>query len=302
MTFAKTALVAAAGAAIVAHTDAFAPSSAAGLRLRSGASAISSTPAPRAVSRCAVAGAVMEGELAAKYGHLRGADVEPCGVAVERFYKLFGKPVPFVFRSATNEILYMSHLDTVNAMWNKDLIWTAGMYSTCDLFFNALDDKVKDKLFNALMGALKQDAASVKSDAESVLAWATGKTEADVVNAINGGDDSPVGQALANAKSDKSFFYTRNFGAGLIKLMQVVGVEPNAENSKRWADAFGFSSKESAVTGISSTKFETDVGTFLSSVEKMQEVMQLYADVEAREKKKVAERLAEQAAQAAEAI
>jgi photosystem II biogenesis protein Psp29 len=248
-----------------------------------------------------VAGAVM-GDLAEKYGHLRGAEVETCGSAVQRFYQLFGKPVPFVFRSATNEILYMSHLDTVSAQWRKDLIWTFGVYSTFDLFFQALDEKVRASLFSALMGALKQDPDAVKSDAASVLEWATGKTEADVVNAINGGDDSEVGKALANAKNDKAFFYTRNFGAGLIKLMQVVGVEPNAENSKRWAGVFGFRSNVSAVTDISSAKFETDVGTFLSSVEKMQEVMQLYADVEAREKKKVAERLAEQAALAAEAI
>jgi len=242
------------------------------------------------------------GDLAEKYEHLRGADIETAGSAVNRFYKLFGKPVPFVFRAATNEILYSSHLDRVNAQWRKDVIWTFGVYSTFDLFFQALDGEVRTRLFNSLMGALVQEPSEVKADADIVLQWATGKTEADVVNAINGGDDSVVGKALANAKNDKDFFYTRNFGAALIKLMQVVGVEPNDESAKRWAAAFGFTDNVSAVTDLSSTKFETDVGTFLSSVEKMQEIMQLYADVEAREKKKVAERLAEQAAMAAEAI
>ena len=33
------------------------------------------------------------GAMGDKYGHLRGAEIEPCGAAVERFYKLFGKPV-----------------------------------------------------------------------------------------------------------------------------------------------------------------------------------------------------------------
>ena len=51
---------------------------------------------------------------------------------------------------------------------------------------------------------------------------------------------------------------------------------------------------------VTMSKFEADVGIFLSSVEKMQQAMQLFADVEAREKKKVAERLAEKAARAAE--
>ena len=52
--------------------------------------------------------------------------------------------VPFVFRSATNEILYMSHLDTVNARWKYDIMWAAGLYSTYDLFFSAIDEKTRE--------------------------------------------------------------------------------------------------------------------------------------------------------------
>ena len=215
----------------------------------------------------------MIGKLGEKYGHLRGKDVEPCDRAVERFYKLFGKPVPFVFRSATNEILYMSHLDLVNAMFEKDLIWTTGLYSTFDVFFQAIDEKTRNELFNSLVGALKLDPAQVKSDAEQVLSWATGKTEADVVAAFNGEDQSPVGLALARIRANPDFLYTRNFGAGLIKIMQVVGTEPNAANAKRWSEAAAFSARASALTGISMSKFEADVGTFLSSVEKMQQVL-----------------------------
>ena len=105
---------------------------------------------------------------------------------------------------------------------------------------------------------------------------------------------------LAKAKTDPDFHYSRNWGAGLIKTMQVVGIEPNSESSKRWAGALGFVSKTSAVTDMTMSKFEADVGIFLSSVEKMQQAMQMFADVEAREKKKVAEKLAEKAAKAAE--
>jgi len=54
-----------------------------------------------------------------------------------------------------------------------------------------------------------------------VVDWAKGKSEADVVAAINGGDTSPVGQALSASKNDVDFFYSRNTGAGLIKMMQV---------------------------------------------------------------------------------
>jgi len=219
---------------------------------------------------------------------------------VERFYKFFGKPVPFVFRSATNEILYMSHLDTVNARWKYDVMWAAGLYSTYDLFFSAIDEKTREELFTALMKALKQDPEQIRADATKVLEWAKGKSEAEVVAAINGEDSSEVGTALAACKNDADFYYTRNYGAALIKAMQVVGVEPNSESSARWAKAIGFSQKTSAITDMTMSKFEADVGIFLSSVEKMQQAMQLYADIEAREKKKVAEKLAEKAAKAAE--
>ena len=89
------------------------------------------------------------------------------------------------------------------------------------------------------MGALKQDPATIKADAMKVLEWAKGKSEAEVVAAINGEDSSEVGAVLGMSKSDPDFLYTRNFGAGLIKTMQVVGVEPNSETSARWANAIG---------------------------------------------------------------
>ena len=172
--------------------------------------------------------------------------------------------------------------------------------SRSPLPFPTLLPAVQQELFTSLMGALKQDPATIKADAMKVLEWAKGKSEAEVVAAINGEDSSEVGAVLGMSKSDPDFLYTRNFGAGLIKTMQVVGVEPNSETSARWANAIGFTKKTSAVTDMSMSKFEADVGIFLSSVEKMQQAMQLYADIEAREKKKVAERLAEKAAKAAE--
>jgi len=296
----KAVLAFAALAAAADQAAAFAPA-AGSLRLRApGHQVACQSGAPTRPVAANAAISLTMGAMGDKYGHLRGAEIEPCGAAVERFYKLFGKPVPFVFRSATNEILYMSHLDTVNARWKYDIMWAAGIYSTFDLFFAAIDEKTREELFTSLMGALKQDPATIKADAMKVLEWAKGKSEAEVVAAINGEDSSEVGAVLGMSKSDPDFLYTRNFGAGLIKTMQVVGVEPNSETSARWANAIGFTKKTSAVTDMSMSKFEADVGIFLSSVEKMQQAMQLYADIEAREKKKVAERLAEKAAKAAE--
>jgi|Transcript_42589 photosystem II biogenesis protein Psp29 len=241
------------------------------------------------------------GKLADKFGHLRGADIEPCDKSVQRFYEIYGKPVPFVFRGATNEILYMSHLDLVNARFEYDALWACGVFSTFDVFFQGIDVDTRTKLFDALMTALKLEPATIRGDAEKVLSWAQGKSEADIVAAMNGEDSSEIGSILGKAKSagEDDWIYTRNFGAGLIKTMQVVGVEPNTANAKKWAEALGISENTSAMTGLSMSRFESDVGVFLSSVEKFQQVIQLFAEVEAREKKKVAERLAGMAEEAA---
>mmetsp|Transcript_26784 Transcript_26784/g.52247 ORF Transcript_26784/g.52247 Transcript_26784/m.52247 type:complete len:313 (+) Transcript_26784:64-1002(+) len=241
------------------------------------------------------------GPLASKFEHLRGADVEPCDKSVQRFYEIYGKPVPFVFRSATNEILYMSHLDLVNARFTYDAMWACGVFSTFDVFFQGIDANTRTTLFDALMSALKLEPATVRADAEKVLTWAQGKTEADIVSAMNGEDSSEIGTILSTAKTaaEDDWIYTRNFGAGLIKVMQVVGVEPNTANAKKWAEAIGIGENTSAMTGLAMSRFESDVGVFLSSVEKFQQVIQLFAEVEAREKKKVAERLAGMAEAAA---
>ena len=69
---------------------------------------------------------------------------ETCPWSLFTFHGMAMMQVPFVFRSATNEILYMSHLDTVNARWKYDIMWAAGLYSTYDLFFSAIDEKTRE--------------------------------------------------------------------------------------------------------------------------------------------------------------
>jgi photosystem II biogenesis protein Psp29 len=299
--FSRNILLAILGSMAVG-SDAFMQSPGAALQLRGAKSVCLAGSRVAVAARPTGAGPVMmAGKLAEKFGHLRGSDVEPCDKAAERFYAFYGKPVPFVFRGATNEILYLSHLDLVNARFQYDEIWATGIFSVFDVFFQALDADTRELLYTSLMKALKLDPSKIKSDAEMVLAWAQGKSEAEVVAAMNGEDSSPVGQIFAKAKNgdEDDFLYTRNFGAGLIKVMQLVNVEPNSANAKKWGEALNFGSSTSEMTGISMSKFEGDVGIFLSSVEKMQQVMQLFADVEAREKKKVAERLAAKADKAA---
>eukprot|EP00960_Hanusia_phi_P031482 749314-Hanusia_phi.AAC.1 len=106
-------------------------------------------------------------------------------------------------------------------------------------------------------------------------------------------------------------------GCGLGEGVGACGQRSGRGSGGTRRGALGFTSNTSALSGMSASKFESDVGLFLSSVDKMQQAMQLFAEVEAREKKKViraflsaatadaerrqiAEKLAEKAAKAAE--
>lgn len=86
--------------AAVAAADqaaAFAPTTGS-LRLRAPAAQVSCQSAAPTRATSHVATSFRMSGMAEKYGHLRGADIEPCGDAVNRFYKLFGKPVcPYLF-------------------------------------------------------------------------------------------------------------------------------------------------------------------------------------------------------------
>ena len=95
----KAVLAVAALAAAVDQAAAFAPA-AGSLRLRApGHQAACQSAAPIRSAPANAATTLNMGALGDKYGHLRGAEVEPCGAAVERFYKLFGKPVRNRFSS-----------------------------------------------------------------------------------------------------------------------------------------------------------------------------------------------------------
>ena len=90
----KAVLALAAAAAAVDQAAAFAPATGS-LRLRvpRAHAAVCTASSPLAAEANAASTLKMSSSMSEKYGHLRGADVEPCGAAVERFYKLFGKPV-----------------------------------------------------------------------------------------------------------------------------------------------------------------------------------------------------------------
>lgn len=208
-----------------------------------------------------------------------------------RFNGTFGRPVPIVFRGLVNEIVGSTHLSRSAAMWRYCGIFAFGI----DDVFSGLmkgypGDEEKEALWGAVMDGLRFESKEIRGDADTVRKWLEGKKEADVFEAARSGDGL-VGQALAAARDGEKvyeWYYSRMFGFGLVRIMEIVGVELSVAAAERWAKEIG----------ISGGKFATEMGSYLSIQEKMGMAEQMFAEVNARDARKTAERLEEKAQKA----
>ena len=183
----------------------------------------------------------------------------------------------------------------VCAMWRFDALFAYGFDCVFTQFLRYYPkDDERDMLYKCCADALRLDLDLLKSTSASVQEWLDGKTEDDVFAALNaappGADVESVGpviEALAYIRDSGDFdwYYSRLFGIGLIQVMQAVGTELTMDNAEKWADAIS----------MEKSKFAAEMGTYLSSVERLKQAEQIFAEAAAREAKKTAERLSQKA-------
>lgn len=238
-------------------------------------------------------------EFRSRFDRLRGKPVEPVATTVARFNKLFMRPVPIVYRAIINELLTTTHLATVCAMWRFDAIFAYGFDSIFADFLKYYPSaEERDLLYKSCAEALGLDKAMIEESAAAVRDWLDAKKEDDIFSALTaaspGADTASVGpviESLAYIRDASSFewYYSRLFGIGLIRVMSAVGAELSAAKAEDWADKIG----------LEKGKFSAEMGSYLSSVERLKQAEQIFAEATAREAKKTAERLAARAEAAA---
>ena len=119
------------------------------------------------------------------------------------------------------------HLIVVNARFQRDPVWSLGILTTLDLLLkNYPEPGMQEKITSALFKANGLDEATIRAEAKSIEEWAQGKTKEEIEAALSSADESnPLGKIAAGIKKDEFWMYSRYFGIGLVKIMDIVGIE-----------------------------------------------------------------------------
>jgi hypothetical protein len=165
--------------------------------------------------------------FAKKYGHLVGAKVKTVGEAFADFTTELGYTVNALYKNMVTDIVGTTHLITVNARFQKDPLWSLGILTSLDLLLkNYPEAGMGDQVVSALFKSVGLDEAEIRAEAKSIEEWAQGKTKEEIEAALSGADtSSPLSAIAAGIKDDEFWMYSRYFGIGMVRLMDIVGIE-----------------------------------------------------------------------------
>ena len=263
-------------------------------------------------------------ELAKRYGHLVGKKIKTVGEAFAEFTKDLGYTVNPLYKNMVTDLVGTTHLIAVNARFKRDPVWSLGLLSVLDLLLkNYPEPEIGGKIISSLIKSVGMDEGEIRNEAEKVKAWAQGKTRADIEAALSGEGDGPVAEIAKSIKGDQYWMYSRYFGIGLIKLMDMVGIEQDKDEvyniMEDWMSkklershltacvsdlarsilpSTGFVRPKMVILIFDAYVFsdpQNDSDLYFKSKEKLDMMETMMKEIEIREKKRLAERLEEKA-------
>jgi hypothetical protein len=164
--------------------------------------------------------------FAKKYGHLAGAEIRTVAEAFSQFTDMLGTPINALYKGMATDLVGSLHLIVVNARFNKDAVFSLGLVSALDLVLkNYPEQDTAKKIKTAMIESVGLSESEIDAEAASLEEWAKGKSKEDIASALKGEGDSPLAQIAKAAKADEWWMYSKFFGLGLVRLMDVVGVE-----------------------------------------------------------------------------
>mmetsp|Transcript_11841 Transcript_11841/g.25942 ORF Transcript_11841/g.25942 Transcript_11841/m.25942 type:complete len:300 (-) Transcript_11841:185-1084(-) len=221
--------------------------------------------------------------FAKRFGDLAGKKVKTVGESMEEFVGGLDCTINPLYRSMLTDLVGTTHLTTVDARFTYDKVWALGFITSMDVLLKNYPERdIAANIVDAFTKSMGFDEKTLRADADTVSSWAEGKNGEDVAAALRGEGDSDVAAIAKAAKEEEYWLYSRFFGVGLMKMMEVTGTEVSFDNMKKWVGTD---------LGKSSQKAESDLTLWGGVKSKLEMMETLMKEVEIREKKKQAARL-----------
>mmetsp|Transcript_35353 Transcript_35353/g.76782 ORF Transcript_35353/g.76782 Transcript_35353/m.76782 type:complete len:296 (+) Transcript_35353:150-1037(+) len=213
---------------------------------------------------------------AANVAVLRAAEkISTVSETKERFLAVFPKPLPALYSTIIQELLVQHHLIKYSPKHQFDKVHALGFISVFDGIMDSFPGD-KEEVLAAYLAAIEEDAATFRSAAEELTAFA---------QAASGADALVASDALAASGN-----YNKFQAIGCFRLLELVGATDPASLEKLTSSL-----------SLPLTRVTSDLATYKGMLSKMTAAKELMAEIIAEQRKKSAQREAEKLKQQEEA-
>mmetsp|Transcript_14066 Transcript_14066/g.18421 ORF Transcript_14066/g.18421 Transcript_14066/m.18421 type:complete len:319 (-) Transcript_14066:91-1047(-) len=232
-----------------------------------------------------------KGDLAKRFGHLKGNSVRTVGEAFSDFTARLGCSINALYKNMVTDIVGSTHLTVVDARFQRDPVWSLGFISTMEfLLKNYPERDVADKIVKCMIESIGMDEMEVRAEANTVLQYLEGKSLADINNDFeSAGNDSMIAALVAEAKAESFWMYSRFFGMGLVRICEEIGIEQDGDTVGQQIEKWMKTMEKPTYTAMS------DSDQWFRTKAKLDMMETLMKEIEIREKKRMADRLEERA-------